>query len=115
MNLKDQLSQLDGLVTQGKILEAVDRFFHDDVISKDVKAEEVKGKAAKRKMLEGFVGSIAKVNGINLLSSAVGDNVTLSEYIIDFDMKDGSKLYWNEVIRRIWKDDKVVNERYYQN
>lgn len=115
MTLKEQLTQLDGLVTQGKILDAVDQFFHNDIVTKDVKEEEVKGKAAKRKMLEGFVDSIAKVNGITLLSSAVGDYTTLSEYIIDFDMKGGSKLYWNEVIRRTWKDGKVINERYYQN
>lgn len=113
MNLKEQLTQLDGLVTQGKILDAVDQFSHNDILTKDVKAEEVMGKA--RKMLEGFVNSIAKVNGITLLSSAFGDNVTMSEYIIDFDMKDGSKLYWNEVIRRVWRDGKVINERYYQN
>ena len=40
MNLKEQLAQLDGLVTQGKILNAVDKFFHNDIVTKDVKAEE---------------------------------------------------------------------------
>jgi len=115
MNLKEQLNQLESLVTQGRILDAVDEFFHHDIVTKDPGQEETKGKAAKRKMLEGFLGGIQKVNGIKLLSSAVGDSVTLSEYIFDFDMKDGSKIYWNEVIRRTWKEGKITNERYYQN
>jgi limonene-1,2-epoxide hydrolase len=115
MNLKEQLSHLDGLVTQGKILDAVDQFFHTNIVTQDVGAEEMHGKDAKRKMLEGFLGSIQKVNGIKLIKSAAGDNVTFSEYTFDFDMKDNSKIYWKEVIRRVWTDGKITDERYYQN
>jgi ketosteroid isomerase-like protein len=115
MNLKEQLTQLEALVTKGAILDAVDQFFHDDIVTTDPNAKEMHGKAAKRKFLEGFLNGIAKVNGITLLANAVGDNVTMSEYIFDFDMKDGSKILWNEVIRRQWKDGKIVNEKYYQN
>ena len=50
--------------------------------------------------MEGFVGSIAKVNGITHHSTTIGDNISASEFTFDFDMKDGSKILWHEIIKR---------------
>jgi hypothetical protein len=63
--------------------------------------------------MEGFLGGIAKVNGITLHNVGIGDNVSFSEFTFDFDMKDNSKILWHEVIRRIWKDGKVIEESYF--
>ncbi|MEO1654365.1 MAG: hypothetical protein AAFU64_12540, partial [Bacteroidota bacterium] len=64
--------------------------------------------------LEGFVGSIAKVNGITHHYSLTDGNISASEFTFDFDMKDGSKIYWHEIIRRVWNDEgKVVEEQYF--
>ncbi len=64
--------------------------------------------------MEGFVAGIGKVNGITLHHSIVERNVSASEFTFDFDMKDGSKIYWHEIIRRIWNDEgKVIQEEYF--
>ncbi len=115
MNIKSQVKEMDDMVSQGRIIDAVDKFFHTDIITKEVKGDVVKGKAEKRKMLEGFLSNIQSVNGIKVVRSAVEDNISMSEFIINLGMKDGSTVYWDEVIRREWKDGKVVDEKYFQN
>jgi len=64
--------------------------------------------------MEGFAGAIAKVNGITHHGSIVDGNVSASEFTFDFDMQDGSKILWHEIIRRVWNDEgKVIQEEYF--
>lgn len=115
MELTKLVAEMDDMVKQGQILEAVDKYFAPVIQTKNHNGMETTDKKQVQEKLQGFLGGIQKVNGITLHSNAVGNDATMSEYTFDFDMKDGSKVYWHEVIRRIWKDDKVINEQYFKN
>ncbi len=115
MQITDLASEMDSMVCQGLIVEAIEKFVAEDAGTKDVDGTITSDKAAMVNKLSGFVGSIAAVNGITLHNSAVGENVSMSEFTFDFDMKDGSKILWHEVIRRVWKNGQVTNEQYFQN
>jgi len=39
----------------------------------------------------------------------------MSEFHFNFEMKDGSEVDWHEIIRRNWKEGKVVEEQYFQH
>lgn len=113
MNLQQHLIQLDELVVQGKFLEAIDRFFHSDVICYSTPDDAIYGNAAKRQSIQNFFNQISAVNNIVLHSQAVGDDVTMSEMTFDFTLKSGKSLVWNEVIRRTWLNGQVIEEKYY--
>ncbi|NER15195.1 hypothetical protein GWK08_17195 [Leptobacterium flavescens] len=113
MNLKENLIAMDSLVQQGQIPQAVEQFFDACAKSKDHNGAITNSKAEMLDKMDQFLGGIANVNGITLHNQAVGENVTMSEYTFDFDMKDGSKVLWNEIIKREWEGDKVVNESYF--
>ena len=45
----------------------------------------------------------------------VNGTLSASEFTFDFDMKDGSKIYWHEIIRRKWDHEgKVIAEQYFE-
>lgn len=115
MNIREQVSKMDAVVLTGDVVEAVKQFFDENATTSDHGEGGVtENKAGMVKKMEDFAGSIAKVNEITLHNSAVEGNISASEYTFDFDMKDGSKVYWHEVIRRIWNDQgKVVEEKYF--
>lgn len=114
MNLKDQVQQMDALVSQGAIIDAVKTYFAEDAATSDYGDLKTSGKSAMVEKMEGFLGSIANVNGITHHHTIVGDGVSASEFTFDFDMKDGSKILWHEIIRRVWNEEgKVVNEEYF--
>ncbi len=113
INLQDRVVALDQQVVEGKILEAVDAFFHPDVITKEGNGIETRGLAEKREKLQTFFQGISSVNEITLHSQGVGEDVTLSEFTFDLTQTDGGHILWNEVLRRKWQDGLVIDERYY--
>ncbi len=114
MNIKDQATKMDAIVTQGAIVDAVKQFFAEDANTSDYGDGGTTGKAEMIAKMEGFAGAIAKVNGITHHHTIVDGNVSASEFTFDFDMADGSKIYWHEIIRRVWNDNgQVIQEEYF--
>lgn len=114
MNIKDQVTKMDAIVSKGAIVDAVKEFFAANANTSDYGNGGTQGKAEMVAKMEGFAGAIAKVNGITHHHSLVDGNVSASEFTFDFDMKDGSKIYWHEIIRRIWNEEgKVIQEEYF--
>ncbi len=114
MNIKEQTKKMDAIVSQGAIVDAVKEFFADNANTSDYGNGKTHGKQEMLAKMEGFAGAIAKVNGITHHNSIVDGNVSASEFTFDFDMKDGSKIYWHEIIRRTWNaEGKVVEEEYF--
>ena len=114
MNIKEQLTNMDAMVSKGAIVDAVKEFFADNASTSDYGDAATGNKAQMVEKMEGFAGSIAKVNGITLHNSISEGNVSASEFTFDFDMKDDSKIFWHEIIRRVWNDEgKVLKEEYF--
>lgn len=114
MELRLQVQKMDAMVLQGDIVHAIKEFFADDATTSDYGKVTTRGKAQMVEKMEGFLGAIAKVNGIAHHISLVDGNVSASEFTFDFDMKDGSTIHWHEIIRRVWNDaGKVVQEEYF--
>ena len=115
MNVAHLNSELNAIVLKGDMITAVTQFFADNCKTIDHDGTIINSKPDHLKKMEGFLGGIAKVNGITLHHEASSDDVSFSEFTFDFDMKDGSKILWHEVLRRIWKDGKIVEESYFLN
>ncbi len=114
MNIKEQVTSMDAIVSQGAIVDAVKHFFAENATTSDYGDAATTNKSQMVEKMENFAGSIANVNVIKHHHSIVDGNVSASEFTFDFDMKDGSKIYWHEIIRRVWDEDgKVVQEEYF--
>lgn len=114
MNIKEQVQKMDAIVSQGAIVDAVKEFFAENATTSDYGNSGTQVKSEMIQKMEGFAQAIAKVNGITHHHSIADGNVSASEFTFDFDMKDGSKIYWHEIIRRVWNDEgKVIHEQYF--
>lgn len=113
--MQELVTEMDQMVLRGEIPQAVAKFFGENAHTKDVNGSETTTKEQAIEKLTGFVNGIDKVNEITLLNSSYGNDVSMSEFLFHFNMKDGSVIKWHEVIRREWQEDKVVDETYFQN
>ncbi|HTI89679.1 MAG TPA: hypothetical protein VL727_03770 [Puia sp.] len=113
MDIKKLNTEVDALVSKGEILAAISKFFADGAATSDHDGTVKNSKKEHLAKIEAFLGGIAKVNSITFHYSGVGDDVSMSEFTFDFDMKDGSKVLWHEILRRVWKDGKIVDEKYF--
>ena len=113
MNLKNRVKVLDEYVAQGKLMEAIDAFFHPDVLTLESDGLETDGIANTKNKLRAFTRQIERFNKVTLHSQTVGSNVTMSEFTFDLTKTNGSRIIWKEIIRRKWLDGLVINEKYY--
>ncbi len=103
------------MVKQGRFLEAINTFFAQDCRSIDFDSSVTTDLVAKTKRAVAITEAIKNINAITLHHTAVSGNIAFAEFTFDFAMKDGSKIYWHEVIRTIWKDGKVIEEQYFKS
>jgi hypothetical protein len=113
-NLRELLNAKNELVTKGEILDAADKFFAATIRTIDFDGTVTEGKQSTTEKLQSFVGSIQKVNEITLHRAAAGDGVTFAEFTFSFEMKDGSKIYWHEIIRSNWTNGQITEEQYFK-
>ena len=114
MDIKSLAVEMDGIVTKGAIVDAVKQFFAEDATTSDDNGVATTNKQQMVEKMAGFASAIAQVNGITHHHTIVEGNVSASEFTFDFDMKDNSKIYWHEIIRRIWNTNgEVVQEEYF--
>lgn len=113
MNIQARVRQMDAMVSRGEILDAVDQFFSPKVITSDYGGVTTADKEAMVQKMQDFLGSIADVKDITHHRSIIEGNNSASEFTFDFDMKDGSKIHWHEIIRRVWSQDGLVIQEDY--
>lgn len=115
-NIQELLAAKDELVAKGEIIEAAEKYFAPNIKTIDFDGSVTEGKKATMEKLEKFVGSIQKVNEITLIHAhgVAQDNISFSEYIFSFEMKDGTKNYWHEIIHCQWVDGLIVEEQYFK-
>ena len=113
-NLSELLAEKNEMIIKGQILEAIEKFFAADARTIDFTGRKANSKIEAIEGQRKTVELIEKVIEISVHRVGVGDDVTFAEFIFDLDLKDGSKIYWHEIIYSIWKNGKIVYEEYYK-
>jgi ketosteroid isomerase-like protein len=117
MNHIEDAKKIYEMIGQGKLLEAFDKYYHNDVVMVEASGEVRKGKEANRKFQNEFLETIKEVHGSGLKSVAANDkdDITMVESWMDVTMKDGNRSKMEEVAVQKWQGDKIIHERFYYN
>lgn len=103
-SLNEILSAKNEMVKKGQIVEATEKFFPPHAKTIDFDGTVTNDKSEMVTKMQGFAGAIAKVNG----------DIPFAEFTFDFDMKDGSKILWHEILRTVWQNGQIVEEQYFK-
>ncbi len=108
-------AELNQLVLNGRILDAFDQFYAEDVVMQENAATPMAGKAANRDRERQFVESIEQFHGAQVLGSAAAGDKSYSEWLMDVTFKGGVRVKLEQVAVRQWRNGKVKHERFYYN
>ena len=114
IDARDQ--ELNDMILQGKILEAFDEFYADDIVMEEEGKERV-GKEANREYEEQFVNSLEAFHDAEIRARAVDkeNNVTLSEWFNDMTLDGAGRVQQEQVAVRTWNDEgQITNEKFYK-
>lgn len=113
-SVQELVNDMNGMVTIGQLTAAGEKYYAPSIRTIEFDGRVTGGKQAAMKKLTDFVESIQNVKGITLLVSASDGNASFSEFILDLEMKDGTTIYLHEIVRAIWENGLVVEERYFK-
>jgi ketosteroid isomerase-like protein len=116
IKLKNNVEKLNTLIQEGKIMEAFEKYYSEDVVIQVDGNPPVTGKEQNRKREMIFLQEIEKLNSAEINSVTYGgngDNVSMTEWVINIENKDGVKKIIYRVNVLHWKDDKIINEKLY--
>lgn len=113
LNTRDQ--QLNDMILQGRILEAFDQFYADDVVMEEDGNERV-GKDANREYEEQFVNSLEAFHSAEINARGVDEdnNVTFSEWSMDMTLEGVGRVQQEQVAVRTWDDGQITHEKFYK-
>ncbi len=112
-DIQTNVADLNAMIAGGKILEAFDKYYADDVVMQENSEEPRVGKEVSRKYEEAFVGGVVEFHGMKILNVAFGENVAMIESWMDLTHKDWGRVARSQVSVQTWKDGKIVHERFY--
>jgi len=114
LNSRDQA--LNHKILQGKILEAFDEFYADDIVMEE-DGEKREGKEANRKYEEQFVDALDEFHDADVVSRGVDaeNGVTLSEWHNDMTLEGVGRVQQKQVSVRTWNENgKVTHEKFFK-
>ena len=112
-NIKALEGELNQSILSGKIMEAFEKFYADDVVMQENSDAPRVGKDVNRKFEQDFLASVAEFHGANLVGSAVEGDRSYSEWEFDATYKNGQRVKLAQVAVRQWKNGQVARERFY--
>ena len=114
--LKNNVEKLNGLIREGRLMEAFEKYYGDEVITQANGNAPINGKDANRKRETIFLQEIEKLNSAEIKSVTFGgtdDNVSMTEWAINIEDKEGEQKTIHRVNVQHWKGDKIINEKLY--
>jgi ketosteroid isomerase-like protein len=115
MTYYQRSKELFKMIEEGKLLDALDKYYHDDVeiFAEDGKTR--KGIKQAREYDQKFLKEIEEVigGGVETITSDEFRAITMVEFWIKLKFKNGNKKTLREVAIQYWKKDRVIKENFY--
>ena len=112
MPTKTRVQELVSHVEQGRILEAIEQFYADDVVMQEANGAATVGKAANLERERAFFDSITDARTEALSVTVDGDHAAIN-WLFEFTGADGKRYRMNQVALQRWQGDRIVHERFF--
>jgi hypothetical protein len=116
ISLAERVNDLNNLILQGKLLDAFEKYYAEDVTMQENENPVTVGKNACRINEEAFVKGITEFRSAAVKNTIICDNISVVEWDFDFTHKDWGQRTYTQISVQRWNDDgQIINEKFYYN
>jgi hypothetical protein len=111
--LLDKINHLNELVIEGKLFDAFETYYHEDVVMQENEELPTIGKEANRERERTFFSGITEFRGARPLNVAAGEKVTMVQWKYDYTHKDLGVRNYLQVSVQHWENGKIIKEQFF--
>lgn len=111
MSIKQQVTDLISLVEQGRMIEAIEKYYDENVAMQENLGAPTVGLAANLDRERAFYGSLQKLQ-FKAASVLIEGNRAVINWVFDFTAADGKEFHMDQVAIQAWRNGKLVHERF---
>ena len=111
MSIKQQVQHLVDLVEQGRMLEAIETYYAENVAMQENLDPPTVGLAANLQREREFFGSLLSVQFRSASVIVEGDRAAIN-WVFDYTTADGQRYRMDQIAVQTWRDGKIIHERY---
>src|SRR5687768_129446 len=108
--IEKSIQDLNNLVINGRLLDAFDKYYHEEVAMQENSTAPVIGKSANREREEKFLSNIVEFRSASVQSMAIGDDVSFVIWKYDYTHKEWGVKNYTQVSVQNWKEGKIIKE-----
>ncbi len=114
MSYLEKAEDIYNQLQQGKLLDAFDKYYHEDVVMTEPRGTR-KGKKACREYEEQFLESIKEFHNLEIrnIGSNEDEKSTFVESMMDVTFQDGTRAQMEQTAVQQWAGDHIIYERFY--
>lgn len=111
--IENALLDLNQLVIDGQLLEAFERYYHDDVIMQENQNVPVVGKEQNRKREQEFLSNVSEFRSATVKGLGVGENISFVEWSYDYTHREWGTRNYTQVSVQRWKNGRIIREQFF--
>ncbi|HYH14110.1 MAG TPA: SnoaL-like domain-containing protein [Flavisolibacter sp.] len=112
LEIENSLNDLNSLVMQGKLMDAFEKYYHDDVAMQENHLQPTYTKESNRQRELEFLNNIAEFRGAEVKGIGVGDNISFVIWKYDYTHKEWGVRDYTQVSIQKWQDGKIIHEQF---
>jgi len=111
MSIKQQVNDLVSLVEQGRMIEAIEKYYDEDVAMQENLGAPIVGLATNLERERAFYGSLRALQ-FKAASVLVEGNRAVINWVFDFTAADGKQFHMDQIAVQTWRNGKLIHERF---
>ncbi|MEM1135131.1 MAG: SnoaL-like domain-containing protein [Bacteroidota bacterium] len=108
-----QVTELNQMLVDNKPLEAFEKFYHPNVVMQDNHKPATVGKDANRERERKFYGSITELRRNTPIKVAVGNEITMVEWLMDFTHTEWGCVLLHQISVQVWEGAQIIKENFF--
>jgi hypothetical protein len=111
--IKTSLTDLNSLVINGKLMDAFEKHYHEEIEMQENSNPAVKGKDTNRKRELEFLSNVTEFRKASVSELAVNGDTSFVIWSYDYTHKEWGVRNYTQVSVQHWKDGKIIKEQFF--
>lgn len=111
----EKATDLYQLINTGQLLDAFEKYYHEDVVLEEIGETPREGKAVNREYEKNFLASVKEFHGAGVLAITANepDNKTMVESWMDLTFQNDFRVKMQQVAVQTWDGNQIIHETFY--